>query len=100
METSELKKCFMHTSQFIQNNKDKSLSCVRLFVTPWTGAYQAPLSMRFFRQEYWSGLHVPLQRTFPAQGWNLNLMSPALAGGFFTTSATWEAPNTELFIAK
>ena len=34
------------------------LSCVRLFATPWTAAYQAPLSMEFSRQEYWSG--VPL----------------------------------------
>ena len=34
----------------------KSLSCVRLFVTPWTVACQAPLSMGFSRQEYWSGL--------------------------------------------
>ena len=36
--------------------KVKSLSCVRLFATPWTVAYQAPPSMGFFRQEYWSGL--------------------------------------------
>ena len=36
--------------------KVKSLSCVRLFVTPWTIAYQAPLSMGFSRQECWSGL--------------------------------------------
>ena len=36
--------------------KVKSLSRVRLFSTPWTVAYQAPLSMRFSRQEYWSGL--------------------------------------------
>ena len=34
----------------------KLLSCVRLFVTPWTAAYKAPLSMEFSRQEYWSGL--------------------------------------------
>ena len=34
----------------------KPLSCVRLFVTPWTAAYKAPLSMEFSRQEYWSGL--------------------------------------------
>ena len=33
----------------------KSLSCVRLFVTPWTVAHQAPPSMEFSRQEYWSG---------------------------------------------
>ena len=36
--------------------KVKSLSCVRLFATPWTVAYQAPLSMGFSRQEYWNGL--------------------------------------------
>ena len=36
----------------------KSLSCVRLLATPWTAAYQAPWSMGFSRQEYWSG--VPL----------------------------------------
>ena len=36
-----------------------SLSCVRLFGTPWTVAYQAPLSLGFFRQEHWSGLPFP-----------------------------------------
>ena len=39
--------------------KGKSLSHVRLFATPWTAAYQAPLSMRFSRQEYWSGVPLP-----------------------------------------
>ena len=39
--------------------KVKSLSHVRLLVTPWTAAYQAPLSMGFSRQEYWSGLPLP-----------------------------------------
>ena len=39
--------------------KVKSLSRVRLFATPWTVAYQAPLSMGFSRQEYWSGLPFP-----------------------------------------
>ena len=37
----------------------KSLSRVRLFVTPWTAAYQTPPSMGFSRQEYWSGLALP-----------------------------------------
>ena len=37
----------------------KSLSHVQLFATPWTVAYQAPLSMEFSRQEYWSGLPFP-----------------------------------------
>ena len=39
--------------------KEKSLSCVRLLATPWTMAYQAPLSMGFSRQEYWSGVPLP-----------------------------------------
>ena len=39
--------------------KLKSLSRVRLFVTPWTAAYQAPLSMGFSRQEYWRGVPSP-----------------------------------------
>ena len=39
--------------------KVKSLSRVRLFMTPWTAAHQAPPSMRFSRQEYWSGLPLP-----------------------------------------
>ena len=39
--------------------KVKSLSRVRLFTTPWTAAYQAPLSMGFSRQEYWSGVPLP-----------------------------------------
>ena len=39
--------------------KVKSLSCVRLFATPWTVAYQAPPSMGFSRQENWSGVPLP-----------------------------------------
>ena len=39
--------------------KVKSLSHVQVLVTPWTAAYQAPLSMRFSRQEYWSGVPLP-----------------------------------------
>ena len=39
--------------------KVKSLSCIRLFQTPWTAAYQAPLSMGFSRQECWSGVPLP-----------------------------------------
>ena len=43
----------------LQCMKVKSLSCVQLLATPWTAAYQAPLSMGFARQEYWSGLPLP-----------------------------------------
>ena len=39
----------------------KSFSCVRLLATPWTIAYEAPPSMGFSRQEYWSGCHFLLQ---------------------------------------
>ena len=68
-------------------------SRVQLFATPWTAAHQAPLSIGFSRQEYWSGLPCP-----PPQG-NIpdpeteaaSLKSPVVAGRFFTTSTTWEA---------
>ena len=45
--------------------KGKSLSRVRLFATPWTTAYQAPLSVGFSRQEYWSGVPPPSPSSFP-----------------------------------
>ena len=67
-------------------------SHIQLFVTLWTAACQARLSMGFSRQEYWNGLPALLQGIFQIQRWNLSLLSPALAGGFFATSATWEAP--------
>ena len=54
----------------------KSLSCVRLFATPWTVAYQAPWSMGFSRQEYWSGLPFPSPRGLPHPG--IEPGSPAL----------------------
>ena len=69
-------------------------SHVQLFATLWTVAHQASLSMRFSRQEYWSGLlccppgHLP----HPVME-SMSLMSPALAGGSFITSATWEAQH-------
>ena len=67
-------------------------SCVRLFVTPWTAAHQAPLSMGFSRQEYWSGLPGPPPGDLPDPGIKpTSLVSPVLAGRFFTTSTTWEA---------
>jgi len=43
--------------------KVKSLSCVWLLATPWTAAYQAPPSMGFSRQEYWSGVPLPSPKT-------------------------------------
>ena len=54
----------------------QSLSLVRLFVTPWTVARQAPLSMGFPRQEYWSGLPFPPPEDLPNPG--IELTSPTL----------------------
>ena len=56
--------------------KVKSLSRVRLFVTPWTVAHQAPPSMGFSRQEYWSGLSFPSPGGLPDPG--IEPRSPAL----------------------
>ena len=58
------------------NVKVKSLSCVRLFATPWTAAKQAPPSMGFSRQEYWSGLPFPSPGDLPKPG--IKSRSPAL----------------------
>ena len=63
-----------------------TLRHVWLFSTPWTVACWAPLSMEFFRQEYWSRLPFPTPGDLSDPG-----VSPALAGGFFTTSAIWDA---------
>ena len=52
----------------IMKVKMKSLSCVQLFATSWTISYQAPLSMQFSRQEYWSGLPFPFPGDLPNVG--------------------------------
>ena len=119
----------------------KSLSRVWLLAIPWTAAFQAPPSMGFSRQEYWSGVPLPCAKLFQScttlcnqatevahqallsigfsrqEYWRglpcpppgdlpdsgielLFLTSPALASGFFTTRATWEAHNTLLGYIK
>ena len=65
-------------------------SCVQLFLTLWTVALQAPLSMEFSRQEYWSGLLFPSPGDLPDPGIEtVVLTSPALAGRLFTTNTIW-----------
>ena len=65
---------------------------IQLFATLWTVAHQAPLSMGFSRQEYWSELPCPPPGDFPDSQTELtSLVSPALPGTFFTTSTIWEA---------
>ena len=84
------------------------LSHVPLFATLWTVAHQAPLSMGFSRQEYWSGVPCPPLGDLPDPGIEpASLMFPELAGGFFTTSTTdltvrfyWVWPNFVCVISK
>ena len=71
--------------------------CARLSLILWTVACQAPPSMGFSRQEYWSGSPCPPPGDLPDPGIkHKSLTSPALTGRFFTTSATWEVPNSEI----
>ena len=65
------------------------LSRVQLFVTLWTISHQAPLSMGFSRQEYWSGLPFPVG-DLPNPGIKPTSLTSALSGELFTTSTTWE----------
>ena len=62
-------------------------SYLTLGKTPWTVVHQAPLSMEFSRQGYWSGLPFPPPGDLPVPG-----IKPALAGRFFTTDH-WGSPS-------
>ena len=73
-------------------------SRVQLFAILWTVACQAPLSMGFPRQEYWSGLSFLPPGDLPDPG--IEPASPALAGRFFTTSTTSEVPRAHFKIIK
>ena len=72
--TDKTKSGYKNIRESLNKNLDKvkvtvkSLSRVRLYVTPWTVAYQAPLSMGFSRQEYWSGLPFSSPRDLPNPG--------------------------------
>ena len=69
-------------------------SCPTLFNSVHCSARQAPLSMGFSRQDYWSELPCPPPGDLPDPGIKpVSLKSPALAGRFFTTSTPWEAPD-------
>ena len=83
----------------------KSLSCVRLFATPWTVAYQAPRSMEFSRQEYWSGLPfpslkppydpaIPLLGIYPEETKiEKDTCTPMFIAALFTTARIWKQPR-------
>ena len=72
----------------------KLLSRVRLFATPWTVAYQAPLSMEFSRQEYWSGLLFPSPGDLPNPG--IEPGSPTLQADALPS----KPPGKPLFLLK
>ena len=71
--------------------KVKLLSRVQLFATPWTVAYHAPSSMRFSRQEYWSGLPFPSPGNLPNPG--IKPGSPALEADALTS----EPPENKMW---
>ena len=81
-------------SSLLLKVKVKSLSRVRLFATPWTVAYQAPPSMGFSRQEYWSGLPFPSPGDLPNPG--IEPRSPA----FQADALTSEPPGKPSFITR
>ena len=79
----------------------KSLSCVRLFVTPWTVAHQTLPSMGFSRQEYWSGLPFLPPGDLPDPGTErIYLMSLALTVGFFMRRILYEADSSVVLSEK
>ena len=81
-----------HTERHIRKVTLERSCCAQSHPTlqPHGLARQAPLSMGFCRQEYWSELPFPSPGDLPDPG--TEPVSPALAGGFFTTGAIWEAP--------
>ena len=73
-------------------------SCVRLFVTPKTVAHQAPLSMEFPRQEYWSRLPCPFPGDLTDSGIEpTSLASPALAGDVIYHRVTQESVSMQTY---
>ena len=84
---------FLPTPCFIkEKEREKSLSHVRLFATPWTIAYHAPLSMGFSKQEYWSGLPIPSPKDLLDPG--IKPRSPALQADALSS----EPPGKSSFI--
>ena len=92
---------FVHTTWHVESSFLSMLSCftrVLFCVALWTVACQAPLSLGILQAGLLPGLAMPSSRGLPILGFEpASLMSPALAGGFFTVSATWEVqPEIEI----
>ena len=75
--------------------KVKSLSYDRLLATPWTAAYQAPLSMEFSRQEYWSG--VPLPSPIHLPSWylykSIHVLAKSNSAEHILLRSNWLSPD-------
>ena len=85
---------YLESPKLIKMSIIDVLSRVWLFVTLWNVACQAPLSMEFSKQEYWSKMSCPTPGNIPDPGIKLtSLVSTVVAGGFFTTSATYMIDN-------
>ena len=81
----------LHLNFLISHLLTQSLSHVQLFATPWNAAHQAPLSMGFSGQEYWSELPFPFPGDLPNPVIeSVSLASPALAGRFIITEPPGE----------
>ena len=79
----------------------QSPSHVQLFTTPWTVAHQAPLSMEFSRQEYWSGLSFPSPRGSSQPRDQAHISSVfCISRRILYHSATWEAHQDSYHLAK
>ena len=85
----------VYLSMAIEKQNQKCASCfnyLQLCATPWTAVCQVPLSMEFSRQEYWNVLPFPTPGDLADPVIKpMSLMSPALAGRFLSTSASWGA---------
>ena len=89
------------TAEYIIACMLNCFSHIWLFATPWTVACQAPLSVAFSRQEYWSGFPCPPPGDLPNPGnESADLGSPALSDRFFTICATWETLNISLLLSR
>ena len=82
---------FLNIKVVVLKVKVKSFSRVRLFATPWTVAHQAPPSMGFSRQEYWSGLPFPSLGYLPDPG--IEPRSPALQADTLTSEPPGKKPQ-------
>ena len=82
--------CSRKDRKFELLSEVKSLSCVRLFATPWTVAYQAPPFMGFSRQGYWSGLPFPSPGDLPNPG--IEPGSPAFQADALTSEPPGKSP--------